>query len=183
MRLSAKRWQTVAGSQQLTAQVSPGWPDEPNLRAVITSDIGRVGQAGELPRIEQIGRQRLDPVLPQPFGQFRPAEAGDADDAAFDSCRLRRPGGHAGERRPHLAADAQNQQIAVETAERFDDARRRLAEQVVEDFGGCDAVGVGHGVTTVVARIRHSSSSSSSIELPEDEDDDENERRSCEPVG
>ena len=49
---------------------------------------------------------------------------------------VRCPLGHPRQRRPHLPSHAQDHQVALQPAERLNDAGRRLAEQVVELFLG-----------------------------------------------
>ena len=60
----------LAGIQQLTAQVSPGRPVEPNLSAVITTTFAASGSLASCLRIEQVAGQRLDAVLFEPGRQL-----------------------------------------------------------------------------------------------------------------
>ena len=105
------------------AQVSGFLPGRAELHAGHVDDVGRVGQLVELRRVEQVAADRLDAVLLRAVAAARGIEKrDDADDAPADAGRVDCALRHARQRRPHLAADAEDDDVAVEPAHRLDDA-------------------------------------------------------------
>ena len=78
--------------------------------------------------VEQVAIDGLDAARLQPVLDAGIAEAGDADDAAIGHGGL----GKARQRRPHLAGDAQDHDVAVDLAEIVDQRLARAAQQFVE---------------------------------------------------
>ena len=83
-------------------------------------DVRRVGQRGDLRR-GRAGRRRSSRrrCAASRSRTAAVAEAGDADDAA----RRRRALGQARQRRPHLAGDAEDQEIALDRRQVVDERR------------------------------------------------------------
>ena len=78
--------------------------------------------------VEQVAIDGLDAARLQPVLDGGIAEAGDADHAALRHGGL----GKARQRRPHLAGDTQNHDVAVDLAEIVDQRLARAAQQFVE---------------------------------------------------
>ena len=87
--------------------------------------------------VEQVACDRLDAGLLEPGAGRSVREARHADDALVG----RRPLGHARERRPHLAGDAEHEDVAVDAGEVGDQLRRRLGHEVLERGDALEAVG------------------------------------------
>src|SRR5262249_53231205 len=111
------------------------------LHAGHEDDVWRVRQCFELREIEHVATDRLDAMLPKAVFQLSRGEARHTDDAPLDACYAGGPVGHAGHRRSHLAAYAEKENVAVEPGQRFDYARRRLTEELVEMFHVAKAIG------------------------------------------
>ena len=90
--------------------------------------------------VEQVAIDGLDAAPLQPVLDGGIAEAGDADHAAIRHGGL----GKARQRRPHLAGNTQNHDVAVDLAEIVDQRLARAAQQVVErgDIGNRCGQGV-----------------------------------------
>ena len=98
--------------------------------------------------VEQVAVDGLDAARLQPVLDGGIAEAGDADHAAIRHGGL----GKARQRRPHLAGDAQNHDVAVDLAEIVDQRLARAAQQFVERGD------IGNRLRQGVARQQHVSS-------------------------
>ena len=121
MRAALYRSATRAGTCVFIAQVRPGLPLAPNLWPAAKMTLGASGSAASAVTIEQVAGDGLDAGRGKPIAHRRIAETGDADDAP----RRRRALGEAGQRRPHLAGDAEDDQIAVDARELVDESLAR----------------------------------------------------------
>ena len=101
--------------------------------------------------VEQVAVDGLDAARLQPVLYGGIAESGDADHAALRHGGL----GKARQRRPHLAGDTQNHDVAVDLAEIVDQRLARAAQQVVESGD------IGNRLRQAFARQQHVSSPSS----------------------
>ena len=105
-------------------------------------DIGHVGQRRDRAAVEQIAGHRLDAGGVELLAHRGVAEAGDADDAP----RRRRPLGQASERRPHLAGDAEDHQVALDRRQLVDQRLARQRQEVVERLARGEALWQGRRV-------------------------------------
>ena len=147
----AKACATSAGTCEFIAQVSDRSPSAPNLRPAMNTMFGIFGSALIA---ASSSRSQLMVSTPRACSQSLTrgiAEAGDADDAALRHGGL----GKARQRRPHLAGDAEDHDVAVDLAEIVDQRLARAAQQFVER---CD---IGNRLRQGVARQQHVLSSSS----------------------
>jgi hypothetical protein len=123
-------------------------PGEPGItaRAELVpgreDDVRRVGKRGERGPVEQVAGDRLDAGGVEPLAHTGVAEAGDADDPPCRRCSLR----EAGERRPHLAGNAEDHEVAFDRRELVDQHLARQRQEVVERRARCEAVGQGRGI-------------------------------------
>ena len=122
MREPAKASATSAGTWAFIAQVRSSLPVAPNLRPAMKMTFARLGQRLHLGAIEQIRLDAFDVPLAELFAQARFAEARDADHALVRRGALRQPR----QRRPDLAADAEDDEVAGQRGEflREDGGRR-----------------------------------------------------------
>ena len=102
----------------LGAEFAPGHED----------DVRNFGQRLDRGFIEQVAIDGLDAARLQPVLYAGVAEARDADDPPVGQGGL----GEARQRRPHLAGNAQNHDVAVDLAEIVDQRLARPAQQFVE---------------------------------------------------
>ena len=151
MREPAKACATRAGTCEFIAQVSERSPSAPNLRPAMNTMFGIFGSALMAASSSRSQLMRLDAAGLQPVLDGGIAEARDADHAALRHGGL----GKARQRRPHLAGDAQNHDVAVDLAEIVDQRLARAAQQVVERGD------IGNRLRQVFARQQHVSSLSS----------------------
>ena len=100
-------------------------------------EVVELRQRFDAAAVEQIALDRLDTCLIERAADGRVGEARHADDALLG----RGPLGHAGERRAHLAGDAENEDVAVDGGEVCDQLRRRLRHKVFERRDALEAVG------------------------------------------
>src|SRR6185369_4348969 len=107
--------------------------------------VRRVGQRGDGGAVEQVAGDRFDAVLAEPVAHRAVAEAGDADDAAL----RRRALGQARQRRPHLAGDAEDEEVAVDRRQVVDEGARRPGEEFVERLDRREAFRQGRRVEKV----------------------------------
>ena len=107
----AKACATKAGTWAFIAQVSDRSPSAPNLRPAMKTMFWTFRQRLDGGFIEQIAIDGLDAAgLAATSCTLGVAEARDADDAAIGQGGL----GEAGERRSHLAGDAEDHDVAVD---------------------------------------------------------------------
>ncbi len=95
---------------------APALPLAPNLWPAAKITFGASGSAAIGGAVEQVAGDRLDAVRRELVAHRAVAEAGDADDAP----RRRGALGQARQRRPHLAGDAEDQEVAFDGAELVD---------------------------------------------------------------
>ena len=128
-RLDADGVETIA-CDLLDRTAVASLPDAPNV-------IFAAGKRGDGAAIEEVAGDRLDAVLGEPHAYRRVAEAGDADDAP------RRPGalGQARQRRPHLAGDAEDHEVAFDRGQIVDEGARRPRHEFVERLDRLEAIG------------------------------------------
>jgi hypothetical protein len=98
--------------------------------------------------VKQIATERFDAAGLQPRSHAGVAESGNADDAAVGQGGL----GEAGERRPHLAGDTEDHDVAIDFLQIVDQRLARPAQQLVER---CN---VRNGFRQTVGRQQHISS-------------------------
>ena len=108
MREALNTSATMAGTCTFIAQVSGTLPVAPNLRPGHEHDVGGLGQLFERAAIQQVGRDRLDARASS--ASRTPGSLKRA--TPITRLRRRRALGQARQRRPHLAADAQHEDVA-----------------------------------------------------------------------
>jgi hypothetical protein len=117
--------------------------------------VRHVRQACDRLAVEQVGADRLDPLGLERLGDGGVAEAGDRDDPLAG----RRAARHARQRRAHLAAHAEQHDVAVERREVGLDLGRGPREpllQLLDVAGGCVArLRRRHGEASVADALRH----------------------------
>ena len=121
MRLAEKCSATSAGTWLFIAQVSSSDPVEPNFAPRHEDDVARARQRRHLVTIEQIGCNRLDAVALEVVLEPRLGKPGHAEHPAVGGGTHRHPG----DRRPHLAADADHHDVAVDLFEICNEGRCR----------------------------------------------------------
>ncbi|MCZ7562640.1 MAG: hypothetical protein M5U08_01615 [Burkholderiales bacterium] len=112
-------------------------PLDPELAAGHEHDVGRPRQAPHLLALEQVRCDALDAVALELGAQAGLAEAGDADHAPLG----RRAPRHAGERRPHLAAHAEDHDVAGRARKVGDQRIRRRGHEFLEMLDALEARG------------------------------------------
>ena len=91
-------------------------------------DVADARQFGDCGAVEQVATQGLDAPRFELVLHIGLAEAGDADHALAGS----RPLGEPGERRPHLAADAEDEDVAIDRSEIVDQRLRRPGHKIFQ---------------------------------------------------
>ena len=133
MREAAKASATMAGACTFMAQVSAGLPRGAELHGGHVDDVGRASAA---PR-RRARSSRSQAIVSMPACSSAGAHGGVGEARhADDALARRRALGHARQRRPHLAGDAEHEDVAGETGEVGDQLRRRLAQEVLERGNG-----------------------------------------------
>ena len=134
MRISRKVSATIIGTPTFIIQVSDALPAGaelvPGHEDAVAHAVGHVGQALERLAVEQVAGDALDAVALQRLAQARFAEARHADHAPLG----RRALGHARQRRAHLAADAEHDDVAIDARQVGHEPGRGLAHEVFEGF-------------------------------------------------
>ena len=111
-------------------------------------DVGNFGQRLDGIFIEQVAIDGLDATRLQPVLHASVAKARHADDPPVGQGGL----GKARQRRPHLAGNTQNHDVAIHLAEIVDQRLARAAEQFVESGD------IGNRLRQIVTRQQHVSS-------------------------
>ena len=106
--------------------------ERPELSSGQKEDVGTAGQRGDRGGVEQVARQRLNALRFEARARGWRREAGDSDHPACAAGSRDGPVDAAGQRRPHLAAGAENQHVAVQTRRTFEIRVRRFREYVLE---------------------------------------------------
>ena len=107
----------------------------------MNTTFGSFGSACDLRPVEKIGLDAFDAPSGQLLAQAFFAEARHAHDALARRCAF----GETRERRPDLAADAQNDEIARDSREVGGERRRRRGHDVFEVIDVAKAIGQGGG--------------------------------------
>ena len=127
---------TCAGTSTFIAQVSAGSPLAPNFRPAMKTTFGTSGSARPAARSSRSQAMVSTPCASSFSLQAGLAEAGDADDALAGRGAL----GHAGQRRPHLAADAENEDVAIDRGEIVDQGLRRRGHKIFQRVDARESV-------------------------------------------
>ena len=148
MREPAKACATRAGTCEFIAQVSDRSPSAPNLRPAMKTMFGTFGSA-----LMAASSSRSQLMVSTPRACSQSLTAGSLKRATPMTRRSGSGGlGEARQRRPHLAGDAEDHDVAVDLAEIVDQRLARAAQQIVERGD------IGNRLRQVVARQQHVSS-------------------------
>ena len=90
--------------------------------------VGSGGQDVQRALLHQVGANGFYACRLEPVPDLGDRKAGHADDPLVQAALNDRAAGHRGQRRPHLASHAQDQEVALQARERFDDLWRRARE-------------------------------------------------------
>ncbi len=111
-------------------------------------DVRELRQPRERVAVEEIGRDAFDAVTSERIAYARLREARHGDDASA----RRRALGEPRERRPHLAAGAEHDDVARRAPEIGDQRRRGRGHHVLEVLDALESVGQGHWTTLALKR-------------------------------
>ena len=143
MREALNTSATIAGTCTFIAQVSGTSPVAPNLRPAMNTTLAALGRRSSASRSSRSQAIVSTPRLLERLAQARLAEPRHADHALLGRGAL----GHARQRRAHLAADAEDQDVAVERLQLRDQLGRRGRHEILERGDALEARGQGHVVT------------------------------------
>ena len=132
---------TRAGTIVFVAQVRSVRSTVPNFRPARNRTFGQRGSAAICAGIEEIAHDRLDAVGFERLARGRRREAGCRDDAHAPPASRDGLLDSARERRSHLAAGADDQHVAIETAGKREVGVRGFGERGLELALGVDAFG------------------------------------------
>ena len=140
MRVSRKMSATVVGTPTFIIQVSDALSAAPNLWPAMNTQLrtpsATLGKLAHRLAVEQVAGDAFDAMRLERGACLRVAEARHADHALA----RRRALGHARQRRPHLAADADDDEVAVHARQVGHQTRRRLAHEVFQRLDVLEAL-------------------------------------------
>src|SRR6185436_8029658 len=111
----------------------------PELARRHKNNVGNFGQGGDGSAVEQVAGEGLDVGLLQGLREARLRETRNADDPSRNTGLVARAAREAGKRRSHLAADAEDHQVAGKASHRLDIGLRRTGESFFQRLLGFEA--------------------------------------------